>query len=707
MLSRGSEELPLAPKAAETLRVFLESGGAIISKNDLMNTIWSDAIVDDSNLAQYVHQLRKTLGNQKNGRPYIETLRRRGYRFNAEVTLSTNSGSSTLLSHSSNIVGAAAIPQTDRRASKTSRNLVITFTVLAGIAMFAFIFFQLGSSMSARTGLEPRELTIKALTEGEDASAATIAPNGSYFTYATVSGGMTHLWSQQTGQSARIEVTEPLAGSIIGTSFSPDSQFIYFVGTEKPDGVTTLFRVPVFGGERVTILNDIATPPSFSPDGKQMTFVRLIRDTNHTSVMVADSDGGDQHMLLPDTDDRDWFVRNSAWSPDGRVIAFGSIDIKSSRAGSYSVLATEIATGTTKELSNESWDNCYRLAWTSDGRSLIFIGTKSKESQSTRDQIYTLSIADRTSRRLTTGGSRYQPMSLGITTHGEVVGVPFDRISQIWSMDANGDSRTATQLTSGRTDGRGGILPMSDGRIAYLTRSGDGYSIWVMDQNGSGRHMVASEPPNMEELRGTANGSFFVFASRNSINVHLYRVDIDGTNLKQLTNGESGDVDSSISPDGKWIAYSSASFENNKTKFSLMKIPSDGGDPTTVSPVEGQTPHFSPDGSLLSLISTDERTISIIRWSDGKLISSFPADQSAVLNIGARWTPDGKAVAYIAAANGSQNIIVQPLDGSPARTLTDLKGGNIHNFAFSADGKSLYLARGYETHNVVLIENAD
>jgi TolB-like protein/DNA-binding winged helix-turn-helix (wHTH) protein/tetratricopeptide (TPR) repeat protein len=87
MLYRRGESIPLAPKAAETLLVLIERRGQILSKEELIEQIWPDAFVEESNLYLYLSVLRKILGNQKSGTPYLETLRRRGYRFNGTVQL--------------------------------------------------------------------------------------------------------------------------------------------------------------------------------------------------------------------------------------------------------------------------------------------------------------------------------------------------------------------------------------------------------------------------------------------------------------------------------------------------------------------------------------------------------------------------------------------------------------------------------------------
>jgi DNA-binding winged helix-turn-helix (wHTH) protein len=85
MLYRNTQELTLPPKAIETLLALIEKRGEIVHKDELMEIIWNDSVVEESNLSQYLHILRKTLGKKADGKPFIETLRRRGYRFTADV----------------------------------------------------------------------------------------------------------------------------------------------------------------------------------------------------------------------------------------------------------------------------------------------------------------------------------------------------------------------------------------------------------------------------------------------------------------------------------------------------------------------------------------------------------------------------------------------------------------------------------------------
>src|SRR3954447_26823214 len=86
LLYHRDEPVAITPKAFETLLVLAERHGHIVGKTELMELVWPEAHVEENNLAQNISILRKALGSQAAGRPYIETISRRGYRFTANVT---------------------------------------------------------------------------------------------------------------------------------------------------------------------------------------------------------------------------------------------------------------------------------------------------------------------------------------------------------------------------------------------------------------------------------------------------------------------------------------------------------------------------------------------------------------------------------------------------------------------------------------------
>jgi DNA-binding winged helix-turn-helix (wHTH) protein len=108
MLYLGEKEIPLPPKAIETLLILVENHGAIVSKDELIERLWTDTIVEDSNLTHYLYVLRKTLGKTVDGRDFIETFRRRGYRFNGAREFSKARRSKTAPRSSATTFGETA-----------------------------------------------------------------------------------------------------------------------------------------------------------------------------------------------------------------------------------------------------------------------------------------------------------------------------------------------------------------------------------------------------------------------------------------------------------------------------------------------------------------------------------------------------------------------------------------------------------------------
>ena len=81
LLVRDGERISLSPKAFETLRILVQHSGHVLTKDELMKTLWPHSFVEENNLTQQISQLRRALGEEANGLLYIETVPKLGYRF--------------------------------------------------------------------------------------------------------------------------------------------------------------------------------------------------------------------------------------------------------------------------------------------------------------------------------------------------------------------------------------------------------------------------------------------------------------------------------------------------------------------------------------------------------------------------------------------------------------------------------------------------
>ena len=84
-LFHDEETILLSPKALETLIVLVRNAGKVLHRDELMEAVWPDAVVEDANLTVAISQLRKALGQQRDPDEFIQTIPRVGYRFMVPV----------------------------------------------------------------------------------------------------------------------------------------------------------------------------------------------------------------------------------------------------------------------------------------------------------------------------------------------------------------------------------------------------------------------------------------------------------------------------------------------------------------------------------------------------------------------------------------------------------------------------------------------
>ncbi len=86
LLRSGSgERVPLSEKAFETLCVLVRNAGHLVNKTDLINQVWADSFVEENNLSKCIHAIRRALGEKSGEQRFIETVKKHGFRFVAEV----------------------------------------------------------------------------------------------------------------------------------------------------------------------------------------------------------------------------------------------------------------------------------------------------------------------------------------------------------------------------------------------------------------------------------------------------------------------------------------------------------------------------------------------------------------------------------------------------------------------------------------------
>jgi TolB-like protein/Tfp pilus assembly protein PilF len=87
MLFKEGDHVALPPKVAELLLALVQAAGRVLTREQLLRSLWPDTVVEEGSLTSHISTLRKALGEGPMGQDFIETLPKRGYRFVASVKL--------------------------------------------------------------------------------------------------------------------------------------------------------------------------------------------------------------------------------------------------------------------------------------------------------------------------------------------------------------------------------------------------------------------------------------------------------------------------------------------------------------------------------------------------------------------------------------------------------------------------------------------
>src|SRR6266496_3016955 len=170
-LLRGDLTVALTPKAFETLALLVQKSGHLVRKDELIERVWHDTVVEESNLNVIIHTLRKALGDDPRESKYIETVAKCGFRFVAEVrkpeehertaSVPTNGSGSVNAakqpSYPEQINGfhSASLPPSSLRHPRGRRSLVILALSVIAVALTATSISVLRSNRQPTTAAAP------------------------------------------------------------------------------------------------------------------------------------------------------------------------------------------------------------------------------------------------------------------------------------------------------------------------------------------------------------------------------------------------------------------------------------------------------------------------------------------------------------------------------------------------------------------------
>jgi eukaryotic-like serine/threonine-protein kinase len=534
-------------------------------------------------------------------------------------------------------------------------------------------------------------VSLQQITESGDASILAMSPDGRTLAVVKNIKGQQSLWIRNIPTNAETQILPAFGGNYVGLAFSVDGNNLYFSrSSEDSSYIRTLYSIPVFGGTPRTLIRDVDSAPSFSPDGQRFVFLRQTPELkDHFAEMhVVNADlSGDVIVyqgIAPAS-----FPR---WSPDGKKIAWN--ELKNGRETNEFVYDTE--SKQTRTLSPPAGLNFYIYqAWMPDSSSLV---TTYYKDRSDLFQVGLLDISSGRIRPITNDLNSYSWVGLSADGHS------FATIS------STVDSELSFYKSEGGTATSTANLRISPVALAWQDANhiafiGHG-RIDLYDREKQAVAPVDTADVQVGTFISTCTDGKIVFTGvpKGVDHSEAFRVNADGTGVSRLTTGKlvrgphclAGDVVNYTELDG--------------TAATAWSIPLAGGSPRKLFSASGTNPvGFSNDG-MVAVARTagadvhDERILAEVHDL------AHPDSSPKPLTIDRRWSiqrwhlsPDGKDLVYPIVEKGQWSLYSQPLDGSPGKVITEVSPIPIRDYGWSPDGTALVVLREQSTSDVLLI----
>jgi len=588
-------------------------------------------------------------------------------------------------------------------------------TALAGIAAVllvtllgigAYSWFGNGGGQLALNAFDRTQIA-RINTDGK-VNLPAISPDGKYIAYVSGEMGSRSLVVRQVATDSVITVIPPTNLNFSAVAFSPTGDYIYYCETRSDFSVNTLYSVPTLGGTPKRLIEDVDSPVTFSPDGKQFAFLRHVGSTNEDRIFIVDTATLQMEQLATSKDSGyDFFSMRLAWSPDGRSILIGGGKRQNGSVSEMAIGRIPLDEKVFRPLDARTFLVVGNFAWFSDGSGFVFAA---RETQTSPVQIWRASYPELELHQVTNDFNDYP--EVGLAADGKtILTLKGDLDSSVWRLTPG--AKEPTQLTGdGRNpEGTMGMQQTADGQLVYTRREGKAAKIVVTDADGKNARSIGPESGIAVAPVISPDGRQIAYNLQKQGSSRIWKMDIDGRNAVQLSeDGDYADFNPQFTTDGSSLIFQRQ--VSNDDRSVLMRMPAAGGTATVFYSDEARGAwgaRIAPDGSRIAFTTYDMKTFEkkiVVATLTGNSIGALEREFDYNLVKQIAWAPDSKSLTLLTSRSGVPNLWSQPIDGSPAKPLTDFRAGEIFNFAWTADGKNLLLARGNINNDLILIRDS-
>jgi Tol biopolymer transport system component len=708
-----------------------------------MNELWADTFVEERNLAQNIFTLRKLLNKNKDGRNYIETVPKQGYRFVVEVrpidafeeeVIEVSLSQKTTVIAEGNISNEevaemirttadsvafdqSRVPaQVKEIAPPKKSGIFAQFTTLSILATSIISFITIGAAIwawknsdasstkesNSLANVEILNTNLKQLTNSGNAWSPSVSPDNKQIAYIFHENNKDSIRLKNLATGSVTESVPPTEAEIGQPIFSADGNYLFY-NSRDGGNESTIYKTPIYGGSPQKIITNARSDIGISRDGKWLAFVRYDGLSDEYRLMICRTDGTDERILIVHKSANyflDWEATPS-WSFDGKKIALVSLNplTNDSQKREYYVAEVDVETGEERKILVPEVRRIYYVAWLADGEHL-FITAQGGESDTY--QIWKIHRTNGEIKKVTNDLINYS--RLCVSADGKVLLT--NRRSEATNLaivDVTSGS-VVEELTSETSllNGSNGLEWTPDGKqIVYAkTNAVSNGNIWKYDlETKQAKQLTFDERKRNWWAVITPDGESIYYTSNRSGDFHIWKMNIDGSNNQQVTDGKA-EMFSEISPDGKWLIY----LANNM----LWRKPIQGGEPIKIMEKAGPS-HVSPDSKQIVFHYFDSNENEKNAWKTG--LKSFDnISKLEIIDIAPersiyRWKPDGTGFYYANAARSQNNIWFYSIADKTSKQITNFENeiDKIGNMSVSPDGKQIAISEGSVKSEIIKI----
>lgn len=698
ILMRGDEHLELTPKAFELLTLFVENHGRLLKKEEIMENIWADSFVEESNLTFNIGQLRKILGDDAQQPIFIKTVRQHGYRFIATVNEidSPQLIEKELLNPNEGISDKILSPEA-KSFSKPNPKSKFAFT-----GLILFIILSLTSVILLYGYFRNKKSTIPILsapfnseklsTNGKVGLVA-ISPDGKKVIYSTGTNKQS-VWLRQLESGDNTELIPESDQLYMDFAFTPDGNSIYFSRRMSSSINGAIYRVSLFGGIPQKIIDGAITPLGISPDGSQLAFVRFpLTDEEYCTIQIADAANGANERKIASFP-KPFYIRDLDFSSDGKKVAF-AVGQYNNGTNEVDLKEVDLTTGKQYLLTNEKFSDMPKIVRLPEDYGWLITASKIPVMNY---QIWKVPATGGISEPITKKAEFYYGLSLDKQA-ATMAATQIRFEYHIRFIPLTNSTERINQLDGDTLD----IAP--DGKIYFTSWMSGSAEIWSSNLDGSNRRQLTNNNWEEDTLLVSPDNRTIFYSSIQTAKWFIWQMNIDGSNQKQITSTKGGFPINATS-DGECLYF----VEHDEGK--LWRISLKTGQEQLVLDRSTYERSFKvlPDASKTAFIEKqgEQFIISIVSLPEGKVLKTIqPIDKKLIIR-NLSWTKDGKNLIYITKdrLTAINTLWFQELDKTNPIQVSVLEDEEFisGNIPLTPDGKFIAIPQGSLLHDAVLLK---